>query len=347
MPSIKKLLQAAAGNAGADTGLQWVVSANNYTRIYSLDETTDAVSEVDLTSDIESAYGADWSHDQSILYTVEDISGTTYFRAWDWTNGRQGSLIAQTAAPAAAGAFCMLMCNRGMGSVNGVEMLGYYTSSNLLAYIVVFNGTSFTTTATITAASVQSAIFRNLAFSKDGSAIILGIFKTSSAAVWYSVNTSGAIGSKNTINPPTYVAQHAVFSQGGTKILIAQSDSSAVYNKQTGNNPTTLQYDTANAVGVDCNSDGLTAWNVWGVGWFSESSPYFTPFSTYPNQFSTYFELSISDSNLVDNDIRYILCQAYTGPSRIYKVNTNLETVTDLGAPYSGNLNVTNIIAAR
>jgi hypothetical protein len=347
MSKLVKALAAAAGNAASepDTGLQWAVSANGgYTRIYSLDEETDEVSEVDLTSDIESAYGADWSHDQSILYTVEDISGTTYFRAWDWTNGRQGSLIAQTAAPAAAGSFCQLMCNRGMGAIHDVEMLGYFTDSNRYTYIVVFDGTSFTTTGTINSTDTVGA-FRNLSFSQDGSAVVLGQYRLYWPATWHSISTSGVAGGRNRV-AAGHRGQHAVFSQYGSKILIADNNYCHVYNKVNGDTPSEIQVFQARGTGCDCNSDGLAAWNEWGVGWFNESSG-FTPFSTYPSQFATYFEISISDSNLVDNNIRYILCHAYGATSRIYKVNTNLQTVTDLGAPYSGNLNVSNIRAAR
>ena len=344
--SLSKALTAAAGNAGgADTGLKWAVSAENgYTRIYSLDEETDVVSEVDLTSDIQSAYGADWSHDQSILYTVEVISGTTYFRAWEWANGKQGSLIAQTAAPSAAGSFCMLMCNRGAGSISDVEMFGYYTSSNRMIYIVVFDGTNFTTTGTINSTDYPAS-FRNLSFSQNGSALVLSQYRLYWPATWHSISTSGVAGGSNRV-APGHRGQHAVFSQGGSKILIADNSNSHVYNKLTGDTNSQVQTIAKDGTGCDCNSDGLAAWNEWGVGWFNEGSG-FTPFSAYPNQFATYFELSISDSNLVDNNVRYILCQAYQGTSRVYKVNTNLQTVTDLGAPYSGNLNVTNIRAAR
>ena len=347
MSKLAKALTAAAGNAGgADTGLQWAVSSQNiaYTRIYSLDEETDVVSEVDLTSDIQSAYGADWSHDQSILYTVEVISGTTYFRAWEWANGNQGSLIAQTIAPAAVGSFNMLMCNRGMGAIHNVEMLGYFTNTTNYIYIIVFDGTSFTTTGTITSSDTPAA-FRNLSFSKDGSALVLGQYRLYWPATWHSINTSGAAGGHNRV-AAGHRGQHAVFSQGGSKILIADNSNSYSYNKLNGDTTSLVDAIAKDGTGCDCNSDGLTAWNEWGVGWFNENSG-FTAFSTYPNQYTTFFEVSISDSNLVDNNIRYILCQAYAGQSRIYKVNTNLETVTDLGTPYSGTLNVSNIRAAR
>lgn len=341
MSKLTKALTAAAGNASAEFTQFLTASSGRKdsvitpeTRIFGLDESTDELTELDISGGPDTALAAAFAPEGDVLFTVElvsGVSGTCYLKAYEWSSTGLGSLITQ--ATIIGGTNTNLFSQIVVAPAHtragaaGINQIAVYTSGSAEIYICAFDGSTLTYQTGWT--NNTTTTHRNMSFDFAGNRIVHSQFANNFGVKTRNITSGGTLS--NTSTYEYYASQHAVFNANSDHILVAIYLGDKIFPITT----TTPSYTSGNAtVGVCCNSDNLAAWS-WGVG-FVTGSGGFSAFATFPNMPAN-SELYISNSNEHDNNIRYIFAHGYRSSQRLYKVDTNAQTVTDLGVPFTGS----------
>ena len=341
MSKLTKALTAAAGNAGAEFTQFLTASSSRKnlvitpeTRIFGLDESTDALTELDISGGPDTALAAAFAPEGDVLFTVElvsGVSGTCYLKAYEWSGTGLGALITQATIIGSTNTnlfsqIAVAPAHTRAGAA-GINQIAVYTSGAWSVYICAFDGSTLTYQTGWT--NYDATTQRNMSFDFAGNRIVQAQFRNGYGVKSRNITSGGTLS--NTSTYESTASQHAVFNGNSDHILVAMYQGDKIFPITT----TSPSYTSSNAtVGVCCNSDNLAAWS-WGVG-FVTGSGGFSAFATFPN-IPGNTELYISNSNLYDNNIRYIFAAGYRNSQRLYKVDTNAQTVTDLGVPFTGS----------